>query len=282
MNKEEIISLLNEDLEGEHGAIIQYLSHAYAMGEGELACEIEAIAREEMRHLDWLAETIVELGGKPSMKRGKMRMEGKSTGDWMKNDVLLEEDAITMYKEHIKLIGDRTIKRLLKRILSDEESHNGDFAHFVEKVKKEGTVDLRGARNDRVAQILNWGIEHEYTVVLQYLMHSYIATNEEMKVEMEDQAINEMQHMGWLAEKMVSGKGNPRLEYTQLDASTKMSDMLKADIKIEKEVAAEYDRAAKEVDDAGLKKLLIRIRDHEIYHVDVFDDLLNEVDKEGG
>lgn len=77
MKKEEIITLLNEDLEAEHGAIIQYLSHAYAMGEGELACEIEAISREEMRHLDWLAETVVELGGKPSMRRGKMRMGGK-------------------------------------------------------------------------------------------------------------------------------------------------------------------------------------------------------------
>ena len=89
MKKEEIVALLNEDLEGEHGAIIQYLSHAYAMGEGELACEIEALAREEMRHLDWLAETIIELGGKPSMQRGKMRMEGKSASDWMKNNVLL-------------------------------------------------------------------------------------------------------------------------------------------------------------------------------------------------
>jgi bacterioferritin len=279
MKNEEIVALLNEDLEGEHGAIIQYLTHAYAMGEGELACEIEAIAREEMRHLDWLAETIVELGGKPSMKRGKMRMEGKPATDWMKNDVLLEEDAITMYKEHIKAIDDRKIKRLLKRILSDEGSHHGDFAHFVEKVKKEGTTDLRGDRMDRIAQILNWGIEHEYTVVLQYLLHSYMATNEEMKLEMQDQAINEMQHMGWLAENMVSGKGNPRLEHTQLDKSTKMSDMLQADIKIEKEVAAEYDRAAKEVKDAGLEKLLIRIRDHEIYHVEVFDDLLKEVDK---
>jgi bacterioferritin len=279
MKKEEIIALLNEDLEAEHGAIIQYLSHAYAMGEGELACEIEAISREEMRHLDWLAETIVELGGKPSMKRGKMRMEGKSTSDWMKNDVLLEEDAITMYKEHIRAIGDRKIKRLLRRILSDEESHHGDFAHFIEKAKKEGTRDLRGDRNDRVVQILNWGIEHEYTVILQYLLHSYLATNEEMKLEMEDQAINEMQHMGWLAEKMVSGKGNPRLEHTRLDKSTKMSDMLRDDIKIEKEVAAEYNRAAKEVKDVGLKKLLTRIRDHEIYHVEVFGDLLEEVEK---
>ncbi len=279
MKKEEIIALLNEDLEGEHGAIIQYLTHAYAMGEGEMACEIEAIAREEMRHLDWLADTIVGLGGTPSLKRGKMRTEGKSVSDWMKNDVLAEEDAISMYKEHIKAIGDRKIKRLLNRILSDEESHHGDFAHFVDKAKKEGAKDLRGDRKDRVAAVLNWGIEHEYTVVLQYLLHSYMAKDEEMKLEMQDQAINEMQHMGWLAEEMVSGKGNPRLEHTKVDKSTKMGDMLRADIKIEKEVAAEYDRAAKEVTVPDLKKLLKRIRDHELYHVEVFDDLLKEVEK---
>jgi rubrerythrin len=52
--------------------------------------------------------------------------------------------------------------------------------------------------------------------------------------------------------------------------------MLKADIKIEKEVAAAYDKAAKEVDDAGLKSLLERIRDNEKYHIEVFDDLLKE------
>jgi bacterioferritin len=279
MKNEKIIALLNEDLEGEHGAIIQYLSHAYAMGEGELACEIEAIAREEMRHLDFLAETIVELGGKPSMKRGKMRMEGELVPDWMKNDVLLEDDAITMYKEHIKIIDDVKVKRLLKRILSDEESHHGQFAHFIEKAKKEGTEDLRGDRSDRVAQILNWGIEHEYTVILQYMLHSYLATNEQMKVEMEDQAINEMQHMGWLAEEMVSGRGSPRTEHTEIDSSTEMGDMIRADIKIEKEVADEYDRAAREVTDPDLKKLLERIRDHELYHVEVFGDLLKDVEK---
>src|SRR4030043_1880366 len=110
VEKGEIIALLNNDLEGEHGAIIQYLTHAYAMGEGELACEIEALAREEMRHLDWLADAIVGLGGKPSMKRGKMRMGGKSVPDWMQNDVLLEEDAITMYRKHIEAVSDRKIK----------------------------------------------------------------------------------------------------------------------------------------------------------------------------
>jgi bacterioferritin len=246
------------------------------MGEGEMACEIEAIAREEMRHLDLLAEAIVDLGGKLSLERGKMIMTGKAVAAWMKNNVQLEEDAINQYKEHIKLIADPIIKRTLKRILSDEESHHGDFVHFVDKSKREGAKDLRGNKKGSVARILNWGIEHEYTVILQYLLHSYMAKDEEIKKEMQDQAINEMQHMGWLSEEMVGGGGNPVIEHTEVDQSAKVADMLKADIKIEKKVAAEYDRAAKEVKDAGLKKLLTRIRDHERYHVEIFNDLLEK------
>ncbi len=276
MDKEKIVELLNEDLKGEHAAIIQYLVHAFAMGEGEMACEIEAISREEMRHLDWLAETIVELGGVPTLERGEMRTGGKAVADWMKNDVLLEEDGIKLYKEHIKAIDDPKIKRLLKRILSDEESHRGDFRHFVDKAKKEGAKDLRGSRRDEVTDILNWGIEHEYTVILQYMFQSYMAPNKETKKQLEDQAINEMQHLGWLAEEMVGGGGSPRVEHTRVDHSTKPADMLQADIEIEKEVAAEYDRAAKKMKDPDLKALMLRLRDHEIYHTEVFADLLKE------
>jgi bacterioferritin len=276
MDKSKIIALLNQDLEGEHAAIIQYLVHAHAMGEGEMACEIEAIAREEMRHFDWLAETIVSLGGTPSLERGDMRTGGESVSDWMRNDVLQEKDAIALYEEHIKAIGDPKIKRLLRRILSDEKSHHGDFEHFVTKAQKESLRDLRGARQDKVTQVLDWGIEHEYTVILQYLLHSYMTPNKDVKKEMEDQAINEMQHLGWLSEELVGKKGTPKIEHTKVDKSTKTADMLRADIKIEKKVAAEYDRVAKEIEEPDLKKLLVRIRDHEIYHVDVFEDLLKE------
>ncbi len=279
---EEVISLLNRDLEGEHAAIIQYLTHAYSMGEGEMACEIEAIAREEMRHLDWLAETIVGLGGTPSLTRGEVRTGGKSVADWMTNNVLQERGAIAMYEEHIEAIGDRKIKRLLERILSDEKSHRGDFDHFASKAQKQGLKDLRGSREDRVARTLNWGIEHEYTVVLQYLFHSYMTPNEQVKKEMEDQAINEMQHLGWLSEGMVDRKGTPRIEHLKVDRSTKTADMLRADIRIEHEVAAEYDRVAKETEETALKDLLLRIRDHEVYHADVFSDLLKkEKDRRG-
>jgi len=276
MDKKDIIDLLNSDIADEHAAIIQYLSHAYAIGEGEMACEIEAIAREEMRHLDWLAEVVVELGGTPTLVRGKMLMGGKAIPDWMGNNVSLEDGAIATYKEQIKVIDDPRIKRLLQRILSDEMSHRGDFQHFVDKAKKESAKDLRGSRQDEVTEILDWGIEHEYTVVLQYLFHSYMAKNSEVKQELQDQAINEMQHLGWLAEELVGGGGNPKIEHTAVDQTTKQDDMLKVDIKIEQAVAEGYDRAAKKVTDVGLKKLFMRIRDHEQYHIEVFRDLLGK------
>ena len=268
MDNDKIVTLLNQDLEGEHGAIIQYLTHVYAMGEGEMACEIEALAREEMRHLDWLAETIVELGGVPSLKRGAMRMGGKTVADWMGNNVLLEEDAINLYGKHIQA-------------MSDEESHHGNFQHFVGKAQKEGAKDVRGNRTDKVVQTLNWGIEHEYTVILQYMFQSYMTTNKEAKKQLEDQAINEMQHLGWLAEKIVDISASPRIEYAEVDQSTRTADMLRTDIKIEQEVATAYDRASREVEDPDLRKLLIRLRDHEVYHAAVFSDLLKEEEHQG-
>jgi bacterioferritin len=276
LKKADIVTLLNQDIEGEHGAIIQYLSHAYAMGEGEMACEIEAISREEMRHLDMLANAIVDLGGTPSMKRGVMHVGGKTVSAWMKNNVTAEEVAIKLYKEHIKLIDDEKIIRTLKRILSDEESHHGDFTHLIAKAKKEAAKDLRDNRHDRMAEILNWGIEHEYTVVLQYLLHSYMAKDCEFKQQMQEQAINEMQHMGWLSEKMVDSGGSPRIEHTGIVRRAKKADMLKADIDIETEVAKKYAQLAKEVKDTGVKKLLSRIGNHEKYHIEVFNDLLKK------
>ena len=279
MDKKNTIALLNKDLQDEHGAIIQYLTHAYGMGEGEMACEIEAMARDEMRHLDWLAETIVELGGVPSLERGTMKMGGSSVHDWLVNNVALEQGAIAQYQEHIEAIDDPKTKRLLRRILSDEKAHRDDFEHFVEKAHREAMSDVRGTKSDDTIRTLNWGIEHEYTVILQYLLQRYTTPNEEAAAELEDQAINEMQHLGWLAEKVIDMGGTPIIEHTQVDESTQTADMLSADIKIENEVAEAYDKAAAKADDLKLKKLFLRLRDNEIYHAEVFGDLLTEEEK---
>ena len=60
---------------------------------------------------------------------------------------------------------------------------------------------------------------------------------------------------------MVGIDGNPRIESAEVDQSTETADMLRADIKIEQEVAAEYDSAAKETEDPKLKELF-RLRSY--------------------
>lgn len=288
MEKAEIIALLHKAIQSEHMAIVQYLLHAYRMGEGEMAAEIEAIAREEMRHFDWLSELVVELGGKPTVVRDKLYGVVDDVAQNMRFDVQAEMDAVAMYRRYIELIDDAKIQLLLSRILSDEESHLEDFQGFVAKAERgatvgsEGEVSAEGAASPkppaRIAQILKMGIEHEYTVILQYLYHRYLMPDCEVGNELEMQTINEMQHLGWLSEELVSVGGEAEMEHTPLALEGDAEDMLKADIAAEQAVTAAYSRQIPEIDDPDLRTLVARIRDHEIYHAEVFKGLLDEIE----
>ena len=297
MHQEEIVALLRKDMMGEHQAIIQYLSHAYALGEGEFAGEIEAIAREEMRHLDWLADAIVELGGDPSMDRDPVDFSSGAAGALLGKNVDLEQVAIDQYRAHIEMIDDPGIRRLLARIAHDEVVHKRKFQDLVEEMVADGEADQflmighpegpsaeeggsEPAPPERLADILNEGIRHEYTVTLQYLFHSFVTDEKELAEELQTTAINEMQHMGWLSEALRSKGGIPEMEHMGLFLSHDAEKNLEADIAIEREVTQAYTSQVSELDDPGLRDLVERIRDHEIYHDAIFTDLLEEVETE--
>ncbi len=283
--KAEIIAMLVADAQDEHAAIIQYLNHAYAMGEGELACEIEAIARDEMRHYDWLCEAIVELGGDPPVARGFVDRSGTTIPEWMQADVAAEKRAIKQYQEHLAAIDDPALKRLIQRIIWDEESHHDQFTHFVDKAQREGPIPPETAPvagEERVREILQLGVTHEYTVILQYLYHSFKMPECEISREMEMQAINEMQHLGWLAEELAGRGGKPEIEHTEVDRSQETAAMLRADPFAERAVEAAYSSQMREIQDPALRDLVDMIRKHESYHAEVFEDLLTEVETEPG
>ena len=287
MNKTEIIAMLYEDLKGEHMAIVQYLLHAYAMGEMPLAFEIEAIAREEMRHFDWLSELIVELGGKPSVERAKLLGVVENAADNMRFDVQAEQGGIALYRQHIAAIDDQHIRLVLSRILSDEESHLADFAKFVGEAEQmaaasaTASAEGSGAKPPvRIWEILDEGVRHEYSVILQYLYHRYLMPDCEVGNELEMQAINEMQHLGWLAEKLKGAGGKPAIEHTPLALEGSPADMLEADIAAERAVTATYSQQIPEIEDPALKTLVTRIRDHEIYHDKLFSTLLEKMEAE--
>ena len=67
----------------------------------------------------------------------------------------------------------------------------------------------------------------------------------------------------------------------EVDRSIKTATCSEPTSKIKQEVAEGYDRATREVEEAGLKRLLLRIRDHEVYHTEVFSNLLKKEEQQG-
>jgi bacterioferritin len=166
MDKAQIIELLRADMRGEHQAIIQYLNHAYARDGTGVAPAIEAIAREEMRHLDWLADAITGLGGDPDMGRERPDLAGAAAPEQMEKNVALEQQAIDQYRRHLEVIDDAEIRRTLARIVHDEEVHRGAFEGLAEKLAAaaaEAPAEAVPEAGERLAEMLNYGVQHEYT-----------------------------------------------------------------------------------------------------------------------
>jgi bacterioferritin len=293
-----VIQLLQEAAQDEHAAVIQYLRHAYSMGEGEEACEIEGIAREEMRHFWMLSRWIVRLGGSPTIARGFVDLSGETVAEWMERDVQAEERAIKMYQDIIAQVDDPALRSDLERILADEMAHRDDFAGLAEELGSPAEAALAPETVEETEEIeqvapaeavpapvvperdleaLDWGVRHEYAAVLQYLVHSFLLRDEEVSRQLELQAINEMQHMGWLSEELTELDREMPLEHHDVDKSREPQSMLQADITLEHETAAMYSEFLKTMGTEELKELLERIRDHELYHEELFERLLERI-----
>lgn len=207
-HRAEQVSLLNQDLMGEHQAIVHYLTHAWtvvhAFGDG-----IEAIARDEMRHFKWLAHAIVSLGGMPDLKQPDLLpvLSGEEALDY---DIDAEEEAISQYEAHQKAISDERIQALLGRIVVDERDHHRRFLamrrRWIDTEAKTPDVTLT---QGEPFQIL---IAHEYHQILEYLMRSFMVRHgRQIGLDWEDQAVDAMKHMSWMAKALRSRGGVPHL-----------------------------------------------------------------------
>jgi bacterioferritin len=93
------------------------------------------VAIAEMKHAEDIAERLDYLGGTLTTKPTPIEV-GKNMTDMLKIDKKLEEEAIALYKDIVKLAdkeGDVVTKRLFESILSDEEGHHNTFSTLLEK-----------------------------------------------------------------------------------------------------------------------------------------------------
>jgi len=98
------------------------------------------------QHADWIAERIRQLGGAPDFnpeglltRSHAQYAEGNSLVDMIKEDLIAERIAIESYLDMIRYFGDNdpTSRRLVEKVLEQEEEHADDMATLLERFDKE-------------------------------------------------------------------------------------------------------------------------------------------------
>jgi bacterioferritin len=134
LDNEEIIRLLNEDFVAEIEASLIYVRNSFIMPQCDPSRVTEAIAVDEMRHMNWLADLIVKRGGKPSMEHTELDFGGDDLRGQLEKQAVLETEAVERYKKHIAMIDDPEVSGVLKHILDEEKRHRKEFRMRLERL----------------------------------------------------------------------------------------------------------------------------------------------------
>lgn len=134
METEEIIRLLNEDFVREIEATLIYVRNSFIIPRCDPSRVTEAIAVDEMRHMNWLADLIVKRGGQPSMEHRELNFGGDDLQSQLELQRDLETEAVERYKKQIGLIDDPEVVGVLKHILDEEKRHRKEFRMRLEKL----------------------------------------------------------------------------------------------------------------------------------------------------
>lgn len=128
MDRKELIGRLNEDLAGEFGAIIQYLTYA-AKATGPYRPQISqfflAEVADEQLHAQFLANKIVALGGEP-VTQARPVPEAKTNREMLQAVLEAERKAVADYTQRAKdaeEVGDKGLVVQLEDMVRDESTH---------------------------------------------------------------------------------------------------------------------------------------------------------------
>jgi bacterioferritin len=132
---DEIIRLLNQDFVREIEAIMVYVRNAFIIAQCDPSRVTEAIAMDEMRHMNWLADLIVKRGGKPCMEHKELDFGGEGLEGQLIKQVELETEGIEIYKKQIAEIDDPEIVGVLKHILDEEKRHRKEFRTRLDNIR---------------------------------------------------------------------------------------------------------------------------------------------------
>ncbi len=136
MDKKTLIDHLNEDLAGELGAIIQYITYA-AKATGpyrpQLAQFFLAEVADEQLHAQYLANKIVALGGEPTTKPRPVPA-AKTNREMLEAVLAAERQATQDYTkraQEAEEFGDKGMAVQLEDMVRDESGHSEETERIL-------------------------------------------------------------------------------------------------------------------------------------------------------
>lgn len=134
MDARETVRLLNVAFVHEIEATMIYVRNAFIIPQCDPSRVTEAIAVDEMRHMNWLADLIVKRDGKPSMEHKELDFGGDDLRSQLEHQVVHETEAIEIYKRLIGLIDNDEVVGVLKHILDEEKRHRKEFRMRLDRL----------------------------------------------------------------------------------------------------------------------------------------------------
>jgi len=136
MDKDKLISALNEDLSGELSAIIQYITYA-AKATGPYRPQLSqfflAEVADEQLHAQFLANKIVALGGEPTTTARPVPV-AKTNREMLKQVLEAETQAVKDYTERARqaeVFGDKGLVVQLEDMVRDESGHSEETERIL-------------------------------------------------------------------------------------------------------------------------------------------------------
>lgn len=140
-----LVQVLNEVIATEVVCYLRYSQHAITatgIDRAQVAAEFTEHAAEELQHGLWAAERVSQLGGEPDFDpatlAARSHTEYVTVGEsdlarMLEENLVAERIVITSYQEIIRWIGeaDPTTRRLMEKILEQEEEHADDLKDLL-------------------------------------------------------------------------------------------------------------------------------------------------------
>ncbi len=145
IDAEKVIAVLNDVVATEVVCWTRYTRHAISatgINRAQVAAEFTEHAAAELQHAMWAAERISQLGGQPDFDPGTMAERAHTDytapapndlEQMLRDNLLGERIVIEAYQEIVRWLGDGdpTTRRLIERILEEEDEHADDILDLL-------------------------------------------------------------------------------------------------------------------------------------------------------